>query len=165
MNILTRAHILIVASATRYMPGTTLVTLNNRVIDTQDFSPFSLVELLSKESRSYSRLCPQSFTCDLQAYVLLLQLAAVPSHCIIISSQHHHHPPSPSHFLTLPLHQARQPRCATNYCHSPHHWHFHADQRGCFSPHRPHRRASGVAQQPVERFTIQQLASKVISAY
>ena len=55
MNILIRTPILTVAAATRYMPGTTQVTLNNRVIDTQDFSPFSLVELLSKESRSYSR--------------------------------------------------------------------------------------------------------------
>jgi hypothetical protein len=42
----------------RYMPGTTHITLNNRVIDTQEFSPFSLVELLSKETRAYNRYHP-----------------------------------------------------------------------------------------------------------
>lgn len=39
----------------RYQPGSTHITLNNRIIDPQEFSPFSLVELLSKDTRAYNR--------------------------------------------------------------------------------------------------------------
>lgn len=39
-----------------YQPGSTHITLNNRVIEPQEFSPFSLIETLSKETRTYGRL-------------------------------------------------------------------------------------------------------------
>ena len=38
------------------MTGVTHITLNNRVIDAQDFSPFSLVEAMTGEMRSQSKL-------------------------------------------------------------------------------------------------------------
>ncbi len=42
-----------------YQPGSTHITLNNRVIEPQEFSPFSLIETLSKETRTYGRLRPK----------------------------------------------------------------------------------------------------------